>query len=147
MKKKEKKRRKEGRKKRKRKKGRGGGGRREGRNGIRAIGEEIGRMDASSISLSLSLPFVAPPFPSSGHGASPTRARPSLRGPVPPPFFKAASCGVSFRRARGALRCYAKNLSSASCHRVSACDRVKIRSFSRASRRVEERRTVGKETT
>lgn len=41
-------------------------------------------------------------------------------GPVPPPFFKAASCGVSFRRARGALRCYAQNfVLSAWCHRVS----------------------------
>ncbi|KAL0133850.1 hypothetical protein PUN28_001062 [Cardiocondyla obscurior] len=35
----------------------------------------------------------------------------------PSPFFKAASCGVSFRRARGALRCYAQNLSSSAGHR------------------------------
>ena len=59
------------------------------------------------------------PPTTSGHRASAIRARPSLRGPVPPPFFKAASCGVSFRRARGALRCYAQNLSSTSCRRVS----------------------------
>lgn len=40
-----------------------------------------------------------------------------IRGALLPPFFKAASCGVSFRRARGALRCYAQNLSSSADHR------------------------------
>lgn len=40
-----------------------------------------------------------------------------LKGPLLPPFFKAASCEVSFRRARGALRCYAQNLSSSAGHR------------------------------
>jgi len=43
-----------------------------------------------------------------------------------PPFFKAASCEVSFRRARGALRCYAQNLSSSVGHRRGFCE---IRSF------------------
>lgn len=38
-------------------------------------------------------------------------------GALLPPFFKAASCGVSFRRARGVLRCYAQNLSSSAGHR------------------------------
>lgn len=45
-----------------------------------------------------------------------------------PPFFKAASCGVSFRRARGALRCYAQNLSSSAGHRRGFHE---IRSFRR----------------
>lgn len=67
-----------------------------------------------------------------------------------PPFFKAAGCGVSFRRARGALRCYAQNLSSSAGHRREIHE---IRSFgefnpassmARDGRRGKEGRTAAK---
>ncbi|XP_076182480.1 uncharacterized protein LOC143154332 [Ptiloglossa arizonensis] len=66
--------------------------------------------------------FVRPcvATPSSGRLAIAVGLALPQRGPVPPPFFKATSCGVSFRRARGALRCYAQNFEPTSCHRVSS---------------------------
>lgn len=68
-----------------------------------------------------------------------------LEGALVPPFFKAAGCGVSFRRARGALRCYAQNFSSSAGQRREIHE---IRSFRRVQPREfdGERRTPRKGT-
>lgn len=79
-------------------------------------------------------PFSAPHSCERSRGETPCEMDgPSLsrlEGALLPPFFKAAGCGVSFRRARGALRCYAQNLSSSAGQRRGSHE---IRSFGRES--------------
>lgn len=77
-----------------------------------------------------------------GHPSLGPRQGPS----APSPFFKVAGCEVSFRRARGALRCYAQNLSSSADHRrgfyeIRSFRRVQPREFDGERRTSRKRRT------